>query len=141
VRFPSREWLAALFQALNRQPDLGRALAGLGPDAAAVVEADPPALAGDLAVWGRHAAGRIAEWRLLEDADEILELTPAYVFRAPYRVWAGLLRGEDPVRAALAGRVRVQGDLESLVRRASFRYVAEAALAEVPTEIPGGAAR
>lgn len=141
MRFPSREWLEALFQALNRQPDLGRALAGLGPDAAAVVEADPPALAQDLAVWGRHAGGRIAEWRLLDDADELLELEPAYLVRAPYRVWVGLLSGDDPLQAALSGRVKVRGDLESLVRRASFRYVAEAALAEVPTELLEGEAR
>jgi hypothetical protein len=133
VRFPSEEWAAALVAALNRQPDLAAALRGMAPDLAAVVEAEPPALARDVAVWGRHAGGRVAEWRLLEDPDEILELEPAYVVRAPYRVWKGLLQGEDPLQAAVSGRVRVQGDLEALVRRARFRYVVDAALAAVPT--------
>jgi hypothetical protein len=138
VTFPSAEWAAALVAALNRQPDLGRALAGLPADLAAVVEADPPALAAPVAVWGRQDRGRIAEWRVLEDEDEVLEIAPAYVLRAPYRVWRALIGGEDPVRAALAGRVRVQGDLEPLLRRASYRYVVDAALAEVPTTFAGG---
>jgi hypothetical protein len=137
VRFPSAPWAAAVVEALNRQPDLARALQGLAADLAAVVEADPPVLAEDVAVWGRHAGGRVAEWRMLEDADEILELEPAYVVRAPYRVWRALLRGDDAVQAALSGRLRVQGDLEALVRRAHFRYVVEAALAAVPTELAG----
>lgn len=133
MRFPSPEWAAALVAALNRQPDLPSALSGLAADLAAVVEAEPPAVPEDLAVWGRHQGGRIAEWRMLEDPDEILEIEPAYVVRASYRVWKALLRGEDPLQAALSGRVRVQGDLEALVRRARFRHVVDAALAAVPT--------
>jgi len=133
VRFPSPEWAAALVAALNRQPDLSSALSGLAADLAAVVEAEPPAVPEALAVWGRHQGGRIAEWRMLEDPDEILEIEPAYVVRASYRVWKALLRGEDPLQAALSGRVRVQGDLEALVRRARFRHVVDAALAAVPT--------
>jgi hypothetical protein len=141
VRFPSPEWAAGLVAALNRQPDLAAALRGLPADLAAVVEADPPALREAVAVWGRQAGGRIAEWRVLEDADEILELEPAYVLRAPYRTWKALLRGEDPVKAALSGRVRVEGELDRLVRRASYRYVMEAALGEVPTEFADEGAR
>lgn len=133
MRFPSPEWAAALVAALNRQPDLAAALSGLAADLAAVVEAAPPAVPEDLAVWGRHQGGRIAEWRMLEDPDEILEIEPAYVVRASYRVWKALLRGDDPLQAALSGRVRVQGDLEALVRRARFRHVVDAALAAVPT--------
>jgi len=141
VRFPSAEWAAAMVAALNRQPDLGRALAGLPADLALVVEPDPPAWSGELAAWGRQEGGRIAEWRVLEDADEVLELEPSYVVRAPYRVWKALLRGGDPVQAALGGRLRVQGDLEALVRRARFRYVVEAALREVPTRLADEDAR
>jgi hypothetical protein len=135
VRFPTAEWLAALVEAVNRQPDLSRALAGLGADLAAVVEADPPALRSPIAAWGRQEGGRVAEWRVLEDEDEILELEPAYVIRAPYRLWKELLlRRVDPVQAALSGRVRVKGDLEGLVRRAAYRYIMEEALRAVPTE-------
>lgn len=136
MRFASREWIDALVAALNRQPDLGRALAGLGADVAFVVQADGPAWPRDVAAHARAERGRIAAWRLLADADDVLELEPAYVLRAPYGTWRSLFHGADPVKAALSGRIRVEGDLETLVRRAGFRYVVDAALAAVKTEFP-----
>lgn len=132
--FLSEAWLRAVVAAANRQPDLPVALRGLGPDLAAVVEADPPALRLPLAVYGRQEAGRIAGVRVLADPDDVWELEPAYVVRAPYRVWKALLLGGDAVQAALAGRVKVEGDLEGLVRRARYRYVVDAALRAVETE-------
>jgi hypothetical protein len=137
VRFASPEWIAALVSALEAQPELARALDGLGRDAALVVEADPPAFPRAVAVHAAHERGRIVRWRILADEDEVLELEPAYVLRAPYRVWRALLAGGDPVQAALSGRVRVRGDLEALVRRAGYRHVVDAALRAVPTELPG----
>jgi hypothetical protein len=136
MRFATREWIEALLGALHLQPDLPRALAGLGADAGVVIERDGPAWPRDVAAWGCHAGGRVTEWRLLPDPDDLLELRPAYVLRAPYRTWRALLEGEDPVKAALSGLVRVEGDLEALVRRAEYRRVVDAALAAVPTEFP-----
>jgi hypothetical protein len=136
VRFATPAWIEAVVAALHAQPDLARALDGLGRDAALVVEAQPPAFPATVAVHGLHERGRIVRWRILADEDELLELEPAYVLRAPYGAWRDLLRGGDPVKAALTGRVRVEGDLEALVRRASYRYVVEAALRAVATELP-----
>lgn len=136
MRFASREWIEAAVAALNARPELGLALQGLGRDAALVVEAEPPAFPRTVAVHGAHEGGRIARWRLLADEDEVLELEPAYVLRAPYGVWRSLLEGADPVRAALSGRVRVEGDLEALVRRASYGNVLQAALRTIQTELP-----
>jgi hypothetical protein len=136
VRFATREWIEALVVALHAQPDLARALEGLGRDAALVVEAEAPAFPATVAVHAAHERGRVTRWRILADEDDILELEPAYVLRAPYGVWRSLLRGGDPVQAALTGRVRVEGDLQALVRRANYRYVVEAALRAVPTELP-----
>ena len=135
MEFASRAWLAAVVERLNGHPGLAAALDGLGPDLAVVVEPSP-GFPRAVAVWGRQAGGRIAEWRLLHDEDELLELEPAYVVRAPYRLWKELLRGADPVQAALSRRLRVEGDLEALLRRAQHRPVADAALAGVPTEFP-----
>jgi hypothetical protein len=137
VRFASPEWLAAVVQEVNRQPDLGRAISGLGADLAAVVERERPHFPCGVAAWGRHTGGRIVEWRILEDEDDVLELEPAYVVRAPLGLWKELLRGTvDPVQAALSGRVKVKGDLESLVRRAGYRYIVDEALRKVATEFP-----
>ncbi len=131
----SRHWIGAVVEAVNRHPDLPRALAGLGDDLAAVVEAAPPAFPASVAAWARQERGRIADWRILEDEDEILELEPAYVVRAPYRVWKDLVRRRlDPLQAAMSGAVRVQGDLEALVRRTNYRYIVDSVLAQVQTE-------
>jgi hypothetical protein len=136
VRFPGPSWLDAVVKAVNAHPDLPRALQGLGADLALVVEADA-GLRQAVAAWGRQERGRLVEWRVLEDEDEILEIRPAYDVRAPYRLWKQLLRGQlDPVKAALSGQVRVKGDLEGLVRRSSYRYIVEGALRVVPTEFP-----
>jgi hypothetical protein len=136
MRFASREWIDAVAAAVNAQADLSRALDGLPRDAAFVVLADAPAFPRTLAVHVVHERGRIARWRVLPDEDDVLELEPAYVLRAAYRVWKALLTGRDPVQAALSGQVRVEGDLEALVRRAGYRYVVDAALRTVPTEFP-----
>ncbi len=136
MRFASRAWVEAAVAALNAQPDLREAIDGLGADAALVVEAEPPAFPRGVAVHAAQEGGRIVRARVLEDEDDVLELEPAYVLRAPYGVWRELVRGGDPVRAALSGRVRVQGDLEALVRRVRYRYVVDAALAAVKTELP-----
>lgn len=136
MRFGSRDWIDAVVRAVNAHPDLAAALGGLAPDAALVVEADPPAWPSAVAVYARQDGKRVATWRFLPDEDEILELEPAYVIRAPYRIYRSLLQGADPVQAALSGRVRVEGDLEALVRRAHYRHVVDAALAAVPTDLP-----
>jgi hypothetical protein len=136
VRFASAEWIEAVVAAMNAQPDLAKALAGLASDAAFVVEAHAPAFPRSVAVHASQGGGRIARWRILPDEDDILELEPAYVLRAPYPVWKTLLAGRDPVQAALSGQVRVQGDLEALVRRAGYRYLVEAVIRVVATEFP-----
>lgn len=134
--FASREWIAAIVAAANAQPELPRALDGLPRDAAFVVEAQRPSFPRTVAVHAEQDRGRIARWRILADEDDILELEPAYVLRAPYSVWRMLLTARDPVQAALSGQVRVQGDLEALVRRLGYRYLVEAVLRAVPTELP-----
>jgi len=137
VLFASEPWVSAVVLAVNRHPDLSRAMAGLGPDLAAVVERDGRLFPGGASVWGRQAGGCIAEWRLLEDEDDVLDLEPAFVVRAPYLLWKEILLGRaDPVQAALSGRVKVKGDLEGLVRRAAYRYILDQAFRSVPTEFP-----
>src|SRR5512143_903002 len=136
MRFASRERIDAVAAALNAQPDLARAREGHGRDAAFGVEAERPAFPATVAVHAEQDRGRIARWRVLADEDDILELEPAYVLRAPYGTWKALVRGDDPVKAALSGAVKVEGDLEALVRRTGYRYVVDAALAAVRTEFP-----
>ena len=134
MRFASREWIEAVVSAVNAQPDLAKALAGLPRDAAFVVLAESPAFPRTVAVHAEQEGGRVARWCILPDEDDLLEIEPAYVLRAPHGVWKALLSGADPLKAALSGQVQVKGDLEALVRRSGYRYVVDAALAAVETE-------
>ena len=68
---------------------------------------------------------------MLADPDDLEELDPAYVIRAPYSVWKGLLQGTiDPIEALVKRRVKVQGDVQPLIERARFRWIADRLLAE-----------
>ena len=58
MTFASGPWFEALVAALNRQPDLDRALAGLGADAGVVVEAGP-GFPREVAAYGHNAGGRV----------------------------------------------------------------------------------
>ena len=84
---------------MNGHADLGRALAGLGADLAAVVERDGRHFPHGAAAWGRQEGGRIVDWRILEDEDDVLELEPAYVVRAPLRALEGPPDTDGPTRS------------------------------------------
>lgn len=132
--FPSREWCEALVDALQSDPDAARAGQGWSGDIAAVVMAEPPLLDSAFVAYGRPDAARIADFRLLEDLEEVEEIEPAYVARAPYSVWRDLIRGTlDPVEAVLRKRVQFEGDLEQVIARAQFKAMLRRALDRVPT--------
>jgi hypothetical protein len=137
--FPSREWCEALVDALQRDADAGRASLGWHGDIAAVVLAEPPLLPTSFIAYGRPMAARIEGFRVLEDLDEVEEIEPAYVARAPYSVWRDLIRGTlDPVEAVLRKRVLFQGDLEQVIVRAQFKAMLRRSLDRVPTQFLDG---
>lgn len=133
--FPSKEWCEALVGQLHADPDCVRAGEGFSTDLAAAVLPDPGAAAEPFAVWGRVADGRLVEWRVLEDLDEIDEVGPAYQARAPLSVWRQLLaRRLDPIEALATGRLLLRGDLRALVERARYDRLLWRVLARVPTD-------
>ena len=135
--FPSEEWCAAVVAAASADPQAEEAGAGFAGDVAVVV--DGPSF---FAAWGRIAGGRVLEWRVLRDAEEVEELAPAYLARASLATWRGLLEGKvDPVEAVLERKLRVKGDLAPLVERIRFKGVAGRVLARVETRFAAGGAR
>ena len=124
-----------MIKAANADPESARAGAGWTEDFGAVVEAEPGKLAKAFVVHLVPKDGRIERFSVLVDADELEEIEPGYLARAPYSVWKGLLKGTlDPVEAVLKRRIAVQGDLEPLIERMKYKGLAERVLAQVPTE-------
>lgn len=116
--FPSEAWVDAWVAAANADAafrDAGRGWAG---SVGAVFGADElmPAgpvflrLDGEEGRWDGHALG--TEANLLDGA--------VFTLSASYRIWKLIMSGElDPLRGLVQGRVRVRGQLSSLLGRIS----------------------
>ncbi len=131
--FPSDDWLSIYRDLINASADYRDAAATWEGDIAFVFEAEPDRgvpedLWAVLDLWhGACRTGRIV------DADEAAQ--SAYVIRAPYSRWKGVLNGElDPVRGMMQGKLKVQGDLATIVRYVRAANELVHLTTQVPTE-------
>jgi hypothetical protein len=122
-------------------PETIAAIADFGPVVAGVVIERGGGLRSDFCVLARIDPGRPFALSYPEDEDELEECGPDYIAWAPYLVCRGLLErtfaGErpDPLRAILERKVRLQGDLQRVVRHAGrHRGAGLDGLRAVPTE-------
>ena len=130
MRFPSREWFEAAAVAMLGDPAVIAAIADFGPVVAGLVVES-------FCVLARIEPGKPVRLSFPEDEDELEELEPDYIGWASYELCRTLLRQEkpDPLKAILEGKVRLQGDLERLVKHAGrHRGAGLEALRGVPTE-------
>jgi hypothetical protein len=104
-----------------------------------VVEPEPGKLARAFAVHVVPEGTRIGKLRVLADPDDLEEIEPAYLVRAPYSVWKALLLGTlDPVEAVVRRRVKVVGDVQPLIERVRYRSIVDRLLAKLETRFPDG---
>jgi putative sterol carrier protein len=137
VLFPSREWCEQVVQLANADPEAADAGEGWDGDFGAVVEAEPGKLAAPFAIHCEPKNGRITRLRFLEDPDELDEIEPAYLARAPYSVWKGLILGTlDPVEAVLKKKIQMSGDLQPILERMRYKGIADRILSQLHTEFP-----
>ena len=141
MRFPSREWCEAAGAALAKDPDVVAAVADFGPVVAGAVITRGAGLSRDFCVLARVEPGKPFQLRFPEDEDELEELEPDYICWVPYELCRSLLRSAlsgghpDPLKALLAGEMKLQGDLQRVVRHAGRHQGAGAAtLRALPTE-------
>jgi putative sterol carrier protein len=132
--FPSKAWCEEALRLLEADHEAVRAGLGWEADIGVVVEAEPGKLDRSFVVYLRPVNGRIEQWKVLVDADDLDELDPVYRIQAPYTVWKGILLGTvDPIEAVLRRRVQVQGDLQPLVERMQHKGLAERVLEQIET--------
>ena len=113
--FPSEEWIAVYRDRINGSFDYREAAAEWEGDVAFVFEAEPDRgvpedLWAVLDLWhGKCRASRMV-------TAEAGARCP-YVIRAPYSRWKEVLHGDlDPVKGMMQGKLKVQGDLATIVR-------------------------
>ena len=131
--FPSDDWLRIFTERINSSSDYREAAATWEGDIAFVFEAEPdhgvPSdLWAALDLW--HGACRDGR---MTDAEEGSRC--AFVIRAPYSRWKDVLRGDlDPVKGMMQGKLKVQGDLATIVRYVRAANELVHLTTQVPTE-------
>ena len=133
--FPRDEWFRALASEINDSSAYREAAADWEGDIAFVVEADPERGVPD-DVWGYldlwHGACR--DGRLIEPAEGD---AAAFLISATYRRWKDVVRGDlDPVRAMMQGKLRVRGDLPTILRYVQAAHELVVLCGVVPTRFP-----
>jgi putative sterol carrier protein len=131
--FPSDEWLETYRRRINESAEYLDAAATWEGDVAFLLEAEPDrSVPNDL--WVRldlwHGECRGARMVSAEEGR-----AAAYVVAAPYSRWKDVLAGElDPIKGMMQGKLKLDGDLPTIIR--SVRAANELVLLTqtVPTE-------
>ena len=133
--FPSKEWCEEAVRLVNEDPERSLAAQGWQGEIGVIVDAEPGKLERAFVAHLVPRNARIEKLRVLEEPDDLDELEPAYLARAPYSVWKQLLQGSlDPVEAVLRRRIAVKGDLQQLIERLRFKGIADRVFAQLKTE-------
>lgn len=113
--FPSDEWLHIYQERINGSPEYREASSTWEGDIAFVFEAEPDkGVREDLWAWLDLWHGRCRGARMVTPEEGARS---PYVIRAPYTRWKDVLRGDlDPVKGMMQGKLKLQGDLPTIVR-------------------------
>jgi putative sterol carrier protein len=114
-RFPTDRWFREFVAVINASDRYREAAADWEGDIAFQIEAEPDkgvphTVWGWLDLWhGACRSGGVVE--------EAKGSASRYVIAAPYSRWKEVLQGDlDPIRGMMQGKLRVKGDLPTIVR-------------------------
>lgn len=133
--FPSKEWCEQAVALVNGDPEAELAGKGWNGDFGAIIEAEDGRLSQHFCIYVVPSGGRLEKFEVLRDPDDFEDIEPAYLARAPYSVWKGLLTGTlDPIETVLKGRIKMRGDLQPLMERMRYRGIADRVFATLDTQ-------
>ena len=114
-RFPTDPWFQEFVAVINASDRYREAAADWEGDIAFQIEAEPDkgvpqTVWGWLDLWhGACRSGGVV--------DEVKGAASRYVIAAPYSRWKEVMQGDlDPIRGMMQGKLRVKGDLPTIVR-------------------------
>ena len=133
AEFPSEDWLNEFVERINQSASYREAAATWEGDVCFVFEAEPDkGVPDDIYGWLDLWHGECREGKLVgpEKAE-----TAAFVIRAPYSRWKEVIKRElDPVKGMMQGKLKLKGDLPTIVRHVKASNELVALAATVPTE-------
>jgi putative sterol carrier protein len=134
-RFPTQEWFDAYVERINTSEEYKVAAADWEGDIAFLIQAEPDkGVPRDVWGWLDLQHGACLGGGII---DEDRGTAAAYAITAPYTRWKDVLREDlDPIKGMMQGKLKVRGDLPTIVRqvRAATELVRLTGL--VPTEFP-----
>jgi putative sterol carrier protein len=133
ARFPSEEWLAEYVQRINDSGSYREAAASWEGDVAYVIEAEPDkGVAEDVWAWLDLWHGECRDGKLVSPADGE---RARFVIRAPYSRWKEVIKKElDPVKGMMQGKLKLKGDLPTIVKHVKAANELVNLAQTVPTE-------
>ena len=139
ARFPGEEWLKEYIERINQSPSYREAAADWEGDVALVIEAEPDkGVPEDVWAWLDLWHGECREGRITTDEEGS---KASFVVRAPYSRWKEVIRKElDPVKGMMQGKLKLKGDLPTIVRQVKATNELVNLSQTVPTEFPDEAA-
>ncbi len=132
--FPSKEWLDAYVERINGSSEYREAAATWEGDISYVFEAEPDkGLSEEIWAWLDlwHGGCRRARYAVPPDEGEKAK----FIIRAPYSRWKEVIKRElDPVRGMMQGKLKLKGDLPTIVRYVKAANELVNLAGSVPTE-------
>jgi putative sterol carrier protein len=133
AEFPGAEWVEEYVKRINDSSEYKEASATWEGDVAFVFEAEPDkGVPEDVWAWLDLWHGECRSGKLVDAAEGEKS---KFIIRAPYSRWKEVIRRElDPVKGMMQGKLKLKGDLPTIVRyvKASNELVNLAG--SVPTE-------
>ena len=132
--FPSEEWLTDYVEKINASKDYEEAAATWEGDLSYVFEREPDkGVADDVWAWIDlwHGKCRGAKYGVSEEEGEKAK----FIIRAPYSRWKEVIRKElDPIKGMMQGKLKLKGDLPTIVRYVKAANELVNVAGNVPTE-------
>jgi putative sterol carrier protein len=133
--FPSEEWMTEYVERINDSPAYREAAATWEGDVAYVIEAEPDKnVPEDVHAWIDLWHGEARDGKIVS-AEEAGKAQ--FVVRAPYSRWKEVIRKElDPIKGMMQGKLKLRGDLPTIVRYVKATNELVNLAQTVPTEFP-----
>jgi putative sterol carrier protein len=132
--FPSAEWVGEYVRRINESPEYREAAATWEGDVSYVFEAEPErGIPEEIWSWLDLWHGACRGYRYGVSAEE--GGRAKFIIRAPYTRWKEVIRKElDPVKGMMQGKLKLKGDLPTIVRHVRAANELVNLAASVPTE-------